>query len=300
MLLKTGFVLTGFFILLSTAEAKAAQVTVARPARRVFVKPMGTIPFQLPNGVPVNLGADLDALLRTAVTSTPSFSPTDGPDAELDPCGNYIEIRSNLSTFELNLTQFGVSVGYSPGGTLGDIAKLTGAVDVSIGTIAMDFSVWECVNGQCSSVAATMSDHLTAKVGLKFQIDLKAIKISPDFVFNTPIASIIRQIMDDGLSKLAKTERLNELTWRATVKQYVPEIGMVVFDAGTQSRIKPNQGFVVYAVTPDSGVCDLFRAIAYVKTTRVDAVSSVGMLTESLDHRQIEIGDQVMVRSIIK
>jgi hypothetical protein len=268
------------------------------PIRKVVLRPVGTLPFKLPNGTPVDIGADLDILFRTTVAESGVFQPLEKGETE-DPCDTYIEMRANLSTMEFNVYQAGISFGYSPEGAIGGIGNVDGSVNVDVGVITMDFSLWECTQRECFAVAASHADHHSAKVTLKFTIDLKGIKISPDFVYNTEVGKMLRAIMKDGIKTIAASSHLNELNWQATVREVSPEIGMVIFDAGSQRGIKLNQGFVVYAAHPETGACNVYRALGYVKTTRVDTVSSVALLDTALDRQEIQVGDVVMIRSMI-
>src|SRR5262245_49899769 len=84
-----------------------AGFSTPTPVRRVVLKPVGTRPFQLPNGSRVDLSADLEVLLNTAVTATTAFSPSE-PGGTGDPCGTRIEVRAAVSTFELNVAQLGI------------------------------------------------------------------------------------------------------------------------------------------------------------------------------------------------
>src|SRR4051794_33998589 len=67
--------------------------TTPSPARRVVLGAVGTMPFTLPNGSKVDLTADLNTLLTTAVAGTQVYFPTDGV-AAADPCGTHLEVSA--------------------------------------------------------------------------------------------------------------------------------------------------------------------------------------------------------------
>ncbi|MGK5087551.1 hypothetical protein WDW86_08330 [Bdellovibrionota bacterium FG-2] len=270
--------------------------TTPTPTRRAILLPFQTKAFQLPNGSQVNLSADLDTVFSTAVTVGQAFSPTDPSDN--DACDMHIELRAAISTLELNAFEAGVTFGYAPAGASNPVSNITGKTTVKVGTIAMDFSVRQCVGSRCSAIAAVSANHLTAGVDVKFDIDFNEVKTSTNLIYNTPLGGILRKIMNDGVKRLSADPAVANLNWKATVKESVPEAGMFIFDAGTQSRIFPNQSFVVYAVTPATGICSLFHVVGYAHTTQVDPVSSVAFVDQILDPRGVQPGDIVMVRVV--
>lgn len=279
----------------SPESGGGSSLSTPTPVRKVELRGVGTKPFQLPNGARVDLAADLEVLLNTAVTSTTAFAPTDAGAGS--PCDTHLEIRAAVSTLQLQVAELGITFGYTPSGETDGLTGVTGSATVKIGTIAMDFSVWECVGGKCSSVAATTASHLTAGVNLSATLNFSEITTGPSLIFNTPLGDALRSIMVDGMKRLGTSSRLNELTWTARVREFVPETGSLIFDAGAKSRLTPHQTFVVYAVTPSVGICDVFKAVAYIHTVRVDTVSSVAVVDQILDSRGIEPGDLVMVRA---
>ncbi len=270
--------------------------TTPNPTRRAVLRPVVTKAFQLPNGAQVNLSADLDTVFSTAVTAALSFAPTDPSDSDL--CDTHIELRAAVSTLELNAFEAGVTFGYTPTGATNTVSNITGKTTVKVGTIAMDFSVWECVGQKCTAAAAVPASHLTAGVDVKLDIDFNSVTTSTSLIYNTPLGGILRAIMVDGMNRLSANPHISELNWKASVKESTPEAGMFTFDAGTNSRILPNQSFVVYAVTPTTGVCNVYHAVGYAHTTQVDPVSSVAFVDQILDARGVQPGDVVMVRAV--
>ncbi len=277
-----------------------SQYTTPNPVRKVLLKPVGTKAFNMPNGSRVDLTADLDAIFITAVANSTGFSPTDAsgdPNGGNDPCGTHLEVRGAITTLELNAFEAGINFGYTPSGETATSDSLKVKSNVRVGTIAMDFSVWQCTAGVCSAVGAATSSALTAGVSLSLQIDFGSVNTSPDLVYNTPLGGILRGIMNDGLKSLSNVPRLSELTWTARVRESIPETGILIFDAGAQSRIGTNQAFTVYAPTASSGICGVFKEMARVHTTQVGTVSSTAIIDEALDNRGVQEGDVVMVRA---
>jgi hypothetical protein len=274
--------------------------TTPDPYRPARVRPVGTKPFQLPNGSRVDLAADLEVMLHTAVTASSRFQPADPGAGETEPCATHLEIRGAVSTLELNVAELGLTFGYKPSGENNTITGLTGKFNVRVGTIAMDFGVWQCVGPRCTEIAAATASHLTAGVGLSLEIDFGVVQTGPSLIYNTPLGNILRSIMNDGMKQLARSPRLPRLAWTASVLEASAGDGTLVFGAGRQSGLAPDQTFEVYAVTPSVGVCEVYKTVAYVHTQRVDSVSSVAVVDQSLDGRGVKEGDVVMVREAPK
>jgi hypothetical protein len=276
------------------APPKTGTLATPQPVRAVHLASVGTKPFQLPNGSRVDLAADLDTLFLTAVASTPSLSPLEAgaPDA----CERRLEVRAAISTLDVDVADIGVHFGYTPSGETSTITSLQGTLGVKIGTLAMDFSLWECAQGRCTAVAATTATQATAGMSLSFDIQFSQITTGPALVFNTPLGDTIRKIMQKGMQDLGASPRLVELPWQATVRLVQPSDGTFIFDAGFQQRLAPQQTFVVYAAQSGGGTCDVFKAVAYTHTLQVDPVSSVATVDQSFDARGIQVGDAVMVR----
>lgn len=272
------------------------EPTTPSPVRQIVPKPVGTRAFQLPNGSRVEIGADLESMLNSVVTLSTRFSPTDA-GAPADPCEHRIELRSAVTALEMNIAEVGLKFGYNPSGDLLDaISDIKGRFKTRVGVLAMDFQLWECFGDRCSAVAAVTKSHLTAGVSLEFDIDFGIIDTGPSFVFNTPMARILRILMEQGVRELEASHRLSELSWRASVRRVNAESGTVLFDRGHAHRIEPNQTFVVYGVSEATGACDVFEPIAHLITTEVDAISSFARVERSLDARGVQVGDYVMVR----
>ena len=206
-----------------------------------------------------------------------------------------------MTNFQLSVASVGANFGYSPAGALGPVTSMTGAVNVNIGSISMDFSVWDCVGTQCSAVAASTATQLTAGVNLTMQVDMSMATSAAAFIYNTPVGDAMRTIMINGMSQLITSSRLNALPWQARVKEYLPSAGLVIFDQGVQAGLGMNQAFEVYAPTDTStvGGCNVFQVVANVHTTSVDTVSSTAMVDQMLDStRGIMAGDVVMIRTV--
>lgn len=280
------------------APAPAEQLLeVATPVRHVVLKPVKTQPFTLPNGATIDMTADLNAILQTVVTETPTLAPAD-PATSLDPCAVHLEVRSNVSTVELNVTEFGLKFGYTPTGSIGVVSGANGELNVKIGVIAMDFSIWECTGseGGCVSVAASTASKKTSKTEAGIRVDFGTIGTGASFVTQTAFGALFRDLMRTGMTSIASSARLHELSWMAIVRDFDPSTGEILFDRGASDRIKVGQDFVVYEPAESSGRCGVFRPLAYVKTERVDTESTLAHVTQTLDSRRIEVGDLVLVR----
>ena len=274
------------------------------PVRPIFLGPIGTKIFQLPNGSAVNLSADLQTMLNTVVVNESNFAPSDYSEDDssgLNSCHSHIELRSTVTHFQMDVAEVGVTFGYTPGGAVvPGGTNVEGKVNVKVGAIAMDFSVWNCNEGRCSAVAASTSTHHSAGVNLAFEMDFGAIHTAPSFVYNTPLAEILRKIMVDGLKQLAVSSRVNELPWQAHVREVYSETGMLIFDAGANQRIHANEAFEIYAPTDASstGLCDVYQSVATVHSVSSGAVSSTAIVDQASDPRGIKVGDAVLIHTV--
>ena len=274
------------------------QLSTPSPVRKTLLPQIATKPFQLPNGVPADLTFDMQTILNTSVTSSLLLSPTD-PGGK-DPCNAHLELRSAVTTFQLDVFEAGVSFGFSPTGPVNTISSITGVAKVKVGLIAMDFSLWQCKDGLCSSIAAATSNHLVAGSEIIFDVDFDTIKVGAELIFNPVLSSTIRKIMNDAMKQLASSSRIPDLPWTAKVRSHNSMTGILIFDEGTQSRLLPNQTFVVYAPTDNTpqGVCDVFQTVAYIHTSSVYPVSSEALVDQVLDPRGVHKGDVVMIRRV--
>jgi hypothetical protein len=281
----------------TTCNAGPTTTKTPQPVRSVVLGPVGTKIFALPNGS-ANLGADLQVLMLSAVAASNNFAPTD--QQATYPCQEHIEVRAAVSSFQLDVVDFGISIGYTPNGGLGPVSGINGKAAVKVGTIAMDFSVWSCNSTGCSAIAASTSNHSVASGQLSFTLDFGAISTGPSLIVNSPLANIFRAIMADGMNKLGQSLRINDLPWQARVRDVTPSVGSIVFDAGTQDRLGVNQAFEVFAPTDASstGGCNVFQAVATAHTVSVNAVSSTALIDSSLDARGVQVGDIVMIRTV--
>ncbi len=273
--------------------------TTPEPLRTIELSPVSTQIFMLPNGSPADFSADLQAIWMTVVTSSLVFSPT-RPEAVSDPCNRHLELRAGVSTFQMDLAQFGGSFGYIPGGQLGPITQLKGSAMTKIGAIAMDFSLWQCTDSVCSAVAASTANQNIAGVNLSVNIDFGLVTTGASLIYNTSLGNVIRMMMQSGMNQLLTSTRLNGLPWSAHVKEYDPLLGTLVIDAGAQAGLGPNQQFEIYAPTDSTptGECHVFQRVATVHTSSVGIVSSIALLDSLMDPRGIHVGDVVLVHEV--
>ncbi|MCM0604627.1 MAG: hypothetical protein KA715_00900 [Xanthomonadaceae bacterium] len=267
---------------------------VANPIRKVVVHSVGTKPFDLPNGSSMDLTADLDTMFVTSLTNNSRLAPSLGsPETS---CDSHVEVRAAITTLELNIAELGIKVGYSPKGSISQSANVGGEVKVKGGTIAMDFSVWQCDQGHCYAVAASTVNHTVLGTELSFGINLGQIKIGPNLIYNTALGGMIRKMMDKGVAGLAASPRTSVLAWQATVVSVSHSDGSAIIDVGARELIEPNQDLVVYTPVSSGGSCRVYQSVAYIRTVQVDTVSSIAQVEQVLSPRAIEVGDVVMVK----
>jgi len=273
--------------------ACSAASPTANPIRPVVIAPVGSQVFQLPGGVAANFQADLQSMLNTAVTNQSNFAPVAPAMGALPvplshQCESHLELRATVSTFQLDAVQLGFSIGFNPRGSIPVITGVTGKAQMNVGNISMDFGVFNCVQGICTGVAASTANHSTVGGSISLEVDFGMISTGPQLLLNTPLGDIMRKIMNQGVLLLGQSIHLNEIPWEAHVREYIPAAGTLVFDAGYQSRIAPQQEFEIYARDSASApVCGVYQILAYAHTTQVSAVSSVAVVDWSVNHRSL-------------
>ncbi len=290
---------------MNSCSTPPSSSTVANPVRPVVLKPVGVQSFQLPNGRSVNFQADLQSMLNTAVTNDSNFAPVESTaPSSTDPCQSHLELRSTVSTFQLDAVQFGVSIGFNPQGSIPLLQGITGKTQMNVGNISMDFGVLSCSQGTCTSVAASSANHTAFSGSLSLSLDFGAISTGPELLINTPLGDILRKIIHDGIAQLGQSSHLNEIPWEAHVREYIPQTKMVVFDAGNQARLKENQEFEIY-IPPAGhafGACGVYQILAYAHTIAVNATSSVAVLDWSLGSRDLQsttTGDLILPGDVV-
>ena len=280
-------------------EPSLPQFSTPSPVRNVILPQIGTKVFQMPNGITVDLNADLQTILITSVSSA-AFSPTDPNPNIKGPCDVHLELRSAVTTFQLDVVEAGVSFGFNPAGVLKTPTNIAGEAKVKVGLIAMDFSLWQCKEGYCSAVTAATSNHLVVGSDIIFNINFGAIKAGAELIVNPVLSSVIRSIMNDAMKKLISSPLIPNLPWTSQVRDFDPATGTLIFDDGDQAGIRPNQTFIIYAPTDDTpkGVCNVFQPVAFIHTTAVFPVSSEAIIDKILDTRGVKVGDVVMIRRV--
>jgi hypothetical protein len=297
------------------SSACPTSVVTPEPVRKVVLTPIATQLFRLPNGSIADIQVDLQKIFSSVVTQHSNFEPLDYGSRPIDPCAAHLELRADVTSFQLNATQVGFSLGFSPSGPLSVLSGVSGKTHLNVGNITMDFSIFNCVQGVCSSVAASTANHRVVGGDLSLEVDFSVIKTGPSLVVNTSLGDILRKIMVQGVADLEKSRGLDELPWQARVISFNPATGVVVFDAGRRSRIGLNQYFEIYApldvkAEPQEGSdadgCDPLQVIAYAHTIGVNAASSAAVLdrivgsrcgskSSSLSSDLIQRGDVVMI-----
>ena len=269
--------------------------TTPNPVRKVRLKSLSSQAFHLPNGQSIDFASDINLIFQSAVTAGAAFAPTDQSTSE--DCGFWIEIRGGVSTFVLNAFEAGLSFGYSPSGEAGNsTTHITGKTKVRVGTISMDFSIWECTSKGCASVAATTASSFSTGFDLTADIDFSEVNTSSSFVYQTPVGQVLRNIMTDAMKEISSSPRLSELSWSAHVKEVSASQGTLVIDAGSRAHLLPNQSFTVYASQEQEDTCSLYQAVANAHTLDVEPVSSTLQIDRMIGSRGVKVGDAVMVR----
>lgn len=284
-------------------KKKPAEPVLATPDpfREVVLGSVGTIPFQLPNGTRVDLNLSLNDIYKTSLGATDNLRETTAPDPadpSYDACAPYIRLDAAVSSFELNLTQVGVSFGYTPAGEKQTVTDVTGTVDVRIGNITMDFQIRRCVGNRCTTVATSYANHLTAEAELGLKINFSEISAGTDLVTRTGLENVLRKIMVKGLVDLSRKPDISLLPWSAIVTDSNPNHGTFMFQAGAIHRIGPKQTFEVQAVTAASGSCKVYKPVAYGHTEEVYSEASDAVVDQTFGGQEIHVGDRVVIRRI--
>jgi hypothetical protein len=299
--------LTLFLLLTLPTKSRAAGrkppqsapgVSTPQPLRKVALGPVGTQAFRLPNGQQMDLSADLNVMFHTAVTQTGLLAPV-AVHGQVDLCEETLKLEAAVSTLQMEVGSGRIRVGYSPSGTETPSFGLEGSVGVKVGVIAMDFKLMKCDARDCTSIAASTAQQPFPAFSLEFNVNISDLKLGPELIYNTPMGNVLRGIMQEGMRKIvAQTSALERLGWRARVRDYDPQTGILIFDQGWESLIGENQSFTIYESAEDAiGIgCDVYRVAAYAETTTVDPISSLAVVTETRSPRGVKRGDLVTIR----
>lgn len=268
------------------------------PVRKVVMAPVGTQAFRLPNGKDMDLSADFNSMFETAVAQSGVLVPY--YPGRPNPCEERLEIRSAVTTLQMEVGSARIRVGYSPTSTESPTIGLEGSVGVKVGVIAMDFHVlrYDSLGGKHIVMASKVEQPFPA-FSLEFNVNISDIKIGPELIYNTPLGGVIRGMMTKGVQELVKqTSNLERLGWAAHVRHYDPDTGILIFDEGWDSLLGNEQTFTVYSAAEDAiGInCTSFLPVADVRTTRVDSITSIAIVDEIRHSRGIQVGDLVLVR----
>ncbi len=296
-----GFVLTNLAFAMGGEQppketCPAPGTSVPVPVRAVLPKTVATKAFRLPNGAMVNLNADLDSMLSTAISESGAYVARD--PGFVGSCGRYLEIRPAVTTLEMEATSVRVRFGYSPGGEIVPITSINGEVGVKIGTVAMDFSIWECTPGQpCRSVVAATSNQSVLGTDVNFTVNFGTVTTGVQLIHNSALGEKLRRVMGDAMRKLATHARINQLYWDTKVLHFDGSTGVITLGAGRDQGLKTAQTFEVYAPMESGMACNLSKVVAYLHTTDVNSVSSQAVVDAIFDsNRGILPGDVVMIR----
>ncbi len=272
------------------------RLQTAKPVRKVRLLPVGSLPFRLPNGSTIDTSLDLTSIFESVVTESRFLSPLK-EFGSTEPCLPHLELRARLTTMELNVRQFKITIGFSPSGSF-DVPPLKGSLETQIGTMAMDFSLWHCESGKCWAVASANEDHRTSQVSGFIGIDLDLITIGPSFVRNTSFGKTVRQIMKKGIETLESNAHFQELAWHSTITRATPTEPWIL-QAGLSDRINSGDSFVIYRRATESvlgATCPVYQPIALAHASSVQAQTST-LEIDSSNEFQIPVpGDWVMIR----
>ena len=268
----------------------------ATPTQHVWVEPVGTRSFTLPNGESVNLEVDLNELFITEVSRSQTFRPLIGEAVE-DSCGRSLHIRAQVTNMNFDVGGTGLHFGYSSSGNWETGQTVDGEVKVKVGALSMDFRVLDCEGEACAVPMASSVDQKSVQTDLEFNVNLDEVHAGADFVFKTNLAKIFREMMQKGISKMeAMTERYHELPWSAEVNGVDLSQGVVVLNAGTREGLTEGTVFTVYSRLNESDSCGAELAVAEIKIIDAYPLSSTAEIERTTAPREVRAGDLVFVR----
>lgn len=156
-------------------------------------------------------------------------------------CTNDLEeviLTGNATDFELG-NEFGVSIGFGPGGVLGGI--IDGAdFNIRKMSLGLDMHAYQPLSG----THLTSAHHTGVKTdfGGGLGLNILGIKISPRAVFRTPVVDVIRKTLGITLSKLGAELESQEL-WSARV--YEENDSHIVINAGSRHGLKKGDALYI-------------------------------------------------------
>jgi len=291
------------------SETIVDPAELSPPLRIVYVRPVDSTPFQLPNGSTVDLSADLDSMVMTELVKTGWFAPAPFEElpANSEPsctkdCNSHLELRAAVTTLELNTLELGIRFGYTPTEEIiPGLTSLTGSVATKIGTLSMDFQLYRCNDDGCHALLASTANHFTAKLDLKLEIDFGDIHTGPGLIWNSSLGGALRKTMKKGLTELTDSKYANSLPWQSNIRLIDWNTGTVVLDKGTQDQLSLGQDLIIYSqLSPDDNACQPYRAIAKVTVIETNPISSTAIISEQIAPEEIRIGDLALINPAIR
>lgn len=278
-----------------------SQGVVAKPIRPVVVMDINTKEFPLQPGKVANLTLALTDMLKTEITKTGVLSyvipaPHSAGGPTQNPCDWYHEIIAKVTALELDLYNGQVWIGYTGDVTHSGLAGAMGSVEVHVGKFVMDFSIVECIRGQCASIVAAKADQSLLGTETKITLDFGMIQAGPSLATQPSFEKAARKIMAHALQQMTNDAKFNSLNWVARVQEVNAANGAVVINAGTRSNLGQNQNFIIYSLQEGVGSCPDFHKVAYIHTTQVDPVTSDAQIDQTFGDQRPQSGDLVMIR----
>ncbi|MGE4232934.1 MAG: hypothetical protein AB7F43_06340 [Bacteriovoracia bacterium] len=239
----------------------AQTVTQGYPTRVVSMGKMRPTPFLLPDGqTKVDAAIYMPDLVTTELSKKTTKLRSRGalsPDPVDCTTGKTVTgafhdrfvLCGGISAFEANIFSAGVTIGYQPG--IGDVGKgfdLSNAQlkgTLTIGQLEMDFHIYDTLKGQV--VAVGKGDALMGRGTLNIEIDFTKIHSDWDFVYNSPMAPIFRDVIDQAVKAMVKDPKTNfYMDWESKVVEVNRDMGVLFMDTGLRDDIAVNNLFSVY------------------------------------------------------
>jgi hypothetical protein len=267
----------------------------AFPVRFLRMGNFSTAPFQLPGGVPADLGHDVLMLVNTQVNQSERFRTVVGQD----PTQPHGIMSGGISALVFEVTSLGIKFGYRVGGepvNEGGGTRLTGELTVKVGVLAMDFSIHDSVTGNVYSSVSV--DQGFPGLNLSFKVDFDQIEIGPEFLLNTPLKDTVRAAAREAMRQMAMQPHVNFIPWSSHVLEPDLARGLLLFDAGVQQGIVPGNVFQVYTQCLTESCFQ--RYVGDVKVMNSHQYSEAKVLADpdGSKLRAMKAGDKVYIRYV--
>lgn len=285
------------------ADPKPPQNVVlqAKPYRYVRLARVTVPSFYLPNGQRADLNSDLSAIIDTAINTSRYVRTTNGNSTK-DFVPNELILTGGITSFELDVLQLNLKVGWNQNGAIiiaPGVPGAQGELEFKLSNFSMDFKICEAkAPNVCTTYVASSTNAGLANIGFKVKVNIDQVTSSLELLYKMKIAETVRKATQIVLKQMEDRSDFDLLPWEAKVSGVDLGTNTIVFDAGQSAGILKDQ---VYSVYNRCDSPDCFKKWqADIKVKRVGAVTSdAAPLSDQDQIKNVYKGDSVFVKILM-